>query len=539
MLMPTVTLPSLEPKYVLRPFQEEMVEKALKVDVFACGDDMGLGKTIEGMEVDRRRRLATDQPMTHLTLVVTTLSGTDVWTQHYEDFMPGMPTYTIDPKNRDAFERAVRAGRPGIYICHWDAVRMLPSLRERRWFHIIGDEVHRIKSRKAQVTIAHKKIRADFKLGLSGTFGDDKPQDLWSPWNWLLPMKFSSYWRYFNQYVAYDKSEEGYRVITGVRNVKHFHRLIDPYWIRRRKEDVLDDLPEKYYTPMYIDLPPQQRKWYDQMRKKMLAWVGENEDKPIAAPVEVARLTRLQQFAIGGIEVEQTTRRKRNKYFNHDWPRVEWAPEMGEPDEWNVTPQRNFLWWRKNVTVYKIVDPSAKLDYVANLLKERKDSGDLDAHPVVVFTQFRRAVTLLAERLDKAGITYRTTIGDTPKRVRDQNVRDFQAGRAQVFIGTIGSCRESITLTRASTCIFVDRAWSPSWNRQAEDRLYRIGQANAVQIIDIIARNTVDLGRNQKYKLKWSWLQKMFGDKTLDYQKSTNDHSNLTIQTEAEGEQAA
>src|SRR5262245_50457817 len=97
-----VRIPALEPKYILRPFQQEMVDKALKVPVFLCGDDMGLGKTIEGMEVDRCRRVALGRgAVLQLTLVVTTLSGTDVWAKHYQRFMPNVPVWTIDPKNRD------------------------------------------------------------------------------------------------------------------------------------------------------------------------------------------------------------------------------------------------------------------------------------------------------------------------------------------------------------------------------------------------------------------------------------------------------
>jgi SNF2 family DNA or RNA helicase len=147
---------------------------------------------------------------------------------------------------------------------------------------------------------------------------------------------------------------------------------------------------------------------------------------------------------------------------------------------------------------------------------------DLEYHPLVVFTQFRRGTALLSERLQKAKIPHGVILGDTPKPQRDKIVQDFQDGKLDVFIGTIGSCRESITLTRSHTAIFLDRAWSPSWNRQAEDRLRRIGQMWPVQIIDLIARNTVDLGRLTKYKLKWTWLQRMMGDKTFDYQEEHN-----------------
>jgi SNF2 family DNA or RNA helicase len=526
------------PLYTLLPFQEKMVEKALKVPVFMCGDDMGLGKTIEGMEVDRRRRLAAGKKGWHaLTLVVTTFSGTDVWAQHYADYLPNIPVHTIDPKNRPGFERLVRAGRPGIYIVHWDAIRMLPSLKERRWFHIIADEIHRIKNRKAQTTVNFKRLRSDYRLGMSGTPGDNKPDDMWSPLNWILPTKFGSYWTFLKYYCEYTRDEEhGYKIITGVRNVQHFHKQIGPYWIRRRKEEVAKQLPAKQYDIRFVDLNPTQRKAYDQMRRKALAWVGENEDQIVAAPVVITQLQRLQQFAVSGIEVEQSTKRVRNKHYNPAKPRVEekdvqnWGsyvvPKWGGAKVWHGD---NWLYRTIPVTLYKMVDPSAKLDYLMDMLKDI----DLDAHPMVVFTQFKRATTLLAERLAKAGIPYGLVTGDVKKSDRDQAVRDFQAGRTKVFVGTIGSCRESITLTRAHTVVFVDRAWSPSWNRQAEDRCHRLGQVMPVQVIDLVARNTVDLGRMSKYKLKWTWLQSMFGDKTFDYQKQLNKGQDVPQEEEA------
>jgi len=515
------------PQYTLHAFQEVMVEKALKVPVFMCGDDMGLGKTIEGMEVDRRRRLAAGKQGWHaLTLVVTTLSGTDVWTQHYADFLPNIPTYTIDPKNRPAFERLVRAGRPGIYIVHWDALRMLPSLKERRWFHIIGDEIHRIKNRKAQTTVHFKRLKSDFRLAMSGTPGDNKPDDMWSPLNWILPRQFGSYWNFLKYYCEFKRHEEhGYKIITGVRNVQHFHKLIEPYWIRRRKEQVAKELPEKQYDIRYVDLYPAQRRAYDQMRKKALAWVGENEDQIVPAPVVVTQLMRLQQFAVSGIEVEQSTKRVRNKHYDPTKPQV----EEKDVQDWGQYVQHkwgsgktwvgdNWLYRTLPITIYKMVDPSAKLDYLMDMLKDI----DLDENPIVVFTQFKRATTLLGERLTKAGIPFGLVTGDVQKSDRDEAVRAFQAGRTKVFVGTIGSCRESITLTRSHTIIFIDRAWSPSWNRQAEDRCHRLGQTLSVQVIDLVARNTVDLGRMSKYMLKWTWLQSMFGDKTFDYQKKLN-----------------
>jgi SNF2 family DNA or RNA helicase len=155
-----------------------------------------------------------------------------------------------------------------------------------------------------------------------------------------------------------------------------------------------------------------------------------------------------------------------------------------------------------------MIDPSSKLDALMELL----DNTSLDTEPVVVFSQFRGSIRLLEERCQKAGYKLVTLTGGTSQAERASNIRDFQEGRAHVFAGTIAAGGVGITLTRASTVVFLDRAWSPSVNRQAEDRLHRIGQKNAVQVIDIMARKTIDLGRRQQIERKWTWLQQILGD---------------------------
>lgn len=498
-----------------------------------CGDDMGLGKTLEAIELDRVKRLNSigpsflgpEKPGTITggakTLILAPLTPVGSWEDHYSWCLPEMRVAALDPKNRGAFLRAVGQGKHDIYLMHWDALRLMPELAEREWFHIIGDEIHKVKNRKAQVTRALKKLRTAHKLGLSGTPADNKPDDLWSILNWLYPKLFGSYWRFYKSYVDYDvHPAHGYKIVNGVRNAGHLQRTIEPFFIRRRKEEVLDDLPDKYYTSVWVDLTPQQRKAYDQMRKHMLAWVGENEEKPLAAPVVVTQLLRLQQFALATIDTERYTKRTRNKKYNPELVKryhAEYGPEAPVPSELKSQFIRYFE--DPNALRYLLLEPSSKIDALMDIVEELDDEASLG-----VFTYFKGAVDLAAKRLADQGTSFGIITGDIEKPDRDNMVRDFQAGHRQVIVGTIGAMREGITLTRASTVVFLDRAWSPSWNRQAEDRFHRIGQKNAVNVIDIMARNTVDLGRKQQVELKWTWIQKLLGDKTLDYQKELNDH---------------
>lgn len=433
----------------------------------------------------------------------------------------------IDPKRREGFLRAVEQGRHDYYLIHWQGLRFLPELADLNvigkagWFNVIADEVHRAKNRKA-VQTRHLKILSKhtvYKTGLSGTPADNKPGDLWSVLHWLYPDRYTSYWAFFKRHTEYteETTAEGkkYQKISGVKNLDVLHADMSRYYVRRRKEDpaIALQLPDKYYSTWWVDLSPTQRRAYNQMRKDMLAWVGANEDVPLAASVAISKLVRLQQFSVAHVDARTVWK----------WRRIK--PELASDPEWaghtlRITAPENIefdaetgLIKRLRVQVQETynVEPSSKCDAVMQWLEDTDE-------PLVVFTQFRGVVLMLRERLRNAGIRSSVLVGGMSPDLRKANIDAFQAGNTRVFTSTIAAGGEGITLTAASTMMFLDRAWNPSINRQAEDREHRIGQKNSVHIIDVMARNTVDFGRIQDFKAKWTHLQMILGDKVMDYQ---------------------
>lgn len=465
-------------------FQKVAIRKLAKQQARLCGDDMGLGKTLIGVEIDLANRQEADQGRRLKTLIITKsgVISDGAWQRAIASQAGDVPIYVIDRKNRTAFEQAARDGRkPGYFICHWESLRLMKGLRDVEWFHIIGDEIQAAKNRKAQVTQALKQLHTEFKTGLSGTWAETNPQDAWSVLHWLWPSYYRSYWNFLKHYCIVEQAPGGYMKVTGVKNIQSLNEEMEPWYIRRKKEDVLKELPDKYYTDLWVDLSPTQRRSYNEMKKELIAWVGkQDQEKPLVASVVVAQLTRLQQFAIASAEV--------TGYIEKT------AKETGE----------TYL-----APVVRMTDPSSKIDRLMELLEDI----DLDSEPLVVFSQFKGSIRLLEERCQKAGIKLATLTGETKEKDRAEAIAGFQAGRFQIFAGTIAAGGVGITLTRASTIVFLDRAWSPSMNRQAEDRLHRIGQKNAVQVIDIMAHNTIDLGRRTQIETKWSWLKQMLGDK--------------------------
>jgi SNF2 family DNA or RNA helicase len=448
-------------------------------------DDMGLGKTYEGIARDvdlRRDKYAYRRP----TLIVAPAGTHQDWYDSiyaYNDkWEKGKGTVcVIDRKNRLPFVRELlHAGEnapgstfPCYFIMHYEALRLIPELKEIAWFHIIADEVHRIKNKAAQQTVALKKLTTKYKTGLSGTPADNKPQDLWSVLNWLWPKKYTSYWKFVNQTCIFEATG-----LTQAKTGRSFRKIIDvnpegaaamlsdirPYYVRRKKDEVGIDLPPKYWTQRWVELGSKQRKAYDAMRKDMLAWVGEQEDTPLMAGQVVTQLVRLQQLALG-------------------------------------TPVVN-----EHGRVFEMEEPSVKLDDLKEIIEGNPNES------IVVFSQSRSMVNLVCASLGAKGITVRPYTGSVSQDDRTRSVQDFQRGEIQVLAGTIAAGGEGITLHRASTVVFLDRMWNPTRNRQAEDRLHRIGQKNAVQVIDIMAKNTVDLGRHQRIANKWAALEMILGD---------------------------
>jgi SNF2 family DNA or RNA helicase len=510
----------METNFTLRPFQNDLLRKHRKVSMSLIGDDMGLGKTVEAIALDRIKRID-DRAFGAKTLVVAPLSVVGVWVDHYAWMLPNMKVSWYDPEGkqpvtaRAEFLQSIRQGDSDVYVVHWDALRLMPELAQQTWFHVIADEAHRAKSRKSQQTLALKRIKPKYRSALTGTPAETRPDDLWSILNWLYPKKYSSYWRFYKMYVQWEDAN-GYKKVTGVRNVDHLQRDIKSFYTRRLKSDVAKDLPDKVYSQRYVSITPVQRKHYGQMKQDMLAWVGEHEDQPLAAPVVISRLMRLQQFAISSCKIvdgfkwvlvkDEREAESTNRTMAMFGPKIHTVRRVKK----GVLEVTSVIVGDRIKTpckIVKMIEPSSKLDTVMQLIEDNPNES------IVVFSQFKQVIGLFAERLERAGVTHGIYTGDTDKSDRDRIVREFQAGTRRVFAGTIRAGGEGITLTKATTIVFIDRDWSPSKNRQAEDRLHRIGQKDTVQVIDIVAKDTVDRGRLQQIEQSWRWLKKLLGDK--------------------------
>ncbi len=474
--MQSITEPIAPPKWLL-PFQDEDVRKLVDRRSILIANEMGTGKTYEAIALDLMRRSTKPEGVQARTLVVAPLTILQsTWEDHFAELAPHLRTIVINPKERRHFLEALKGNDHDVFILHWDVLRIIEDeLRKTIWFHIIADEAHRAKNRNAQQTRSLKKLRSAWRTAMTGTPVMNKPQDLWSILNWLYRDQWSSFWKFYRYYVDFEIIyPHGYHKIHGPKNVKFLREKIEPYFSRRTKEEVLPDLPDKYYTRLEVDLLPKQRRAYDQMKKDMIAWLDTQDGtKPLAAPVVIAQLIRLQQFALAYVDIVSL-----------------------DTDSLAVGSGGRAI----------LTEPSSKIDVLFQILEDNPDES------IVVFSQFRQAIALVEARLNSKGIGYVRITGDDSAGDRRRAVDDFQSGRANIFVGTIGAGSEGITLTRSSTVVFLDRDWTPARNAQAEDRLHRYGQESAVQVIDIMARNTIDQYRFKVIEMKAEWIRRMLDD---------------------------
>ncbi len=340
-------------------------------------------------------------------------------------------------------KQLTEAGTPFALVVHYEALSIIAGTKGRgwdalgEWDMIVADEAHRIANPKTKMARSLKKVPTKRKLALSGSIIQNHAEELFSPLQWLFPKAYSSKWRDWNdRYLDYVDS--GYsRLCVGVKveRLEELRKELGVFMVYRRKEDELD-LPARTEETRYVELSPAQRKAYNDLVDDCLTLLP--DDTVVKAEDGLVLLTRLRQVATGLSLVS------------------------GE------------------------LTDSTKQDLAVDLITDNADEA------FVVFSWYKAAAYALADRLTALGVDNYVVTGDTKHDTRAQYIQEFQAGQRRVFIGTLSTLGESVTLHRASNAVFLDRSWNPATNAQAADRIYRIGQMKPVTITQIVAKDTVD-----------------------------------------------
>lgn len=418
-------------------YQRTGVNFMIKAGRVINADDMGLGKTLESIA-------AAEESGANRILIVTLNSLKFNWEAELNKW--GSKPVTIINGDKAKKDKRIAEYQTGYMVINYEAMRLHPELAGMQWDVMICDEAHKLKNKDTLHTIAIKKIKSKYAWALTGTPMENAPHELWSLLNWLFPKSFSSYWRFVDQYCVVNefagKDDKTIRVPVGAISSKEMHELLQPVMIRRLKTEVLPDLPEKQYVSIPIEMSKEDRRVYKDILKEMIA-VLDNGDI-VATPTVLTQFTRLKQACIS---------------------------------------QHLLGTKRTGVT-------SAKLQALEDLVE-----SSIADHKIVVYTTLAEGLKIARNNLNARGWNTAEIHGDITPEGRQLAIRKFQTDpNCRIFLATIQAGGTGIDGLQyaADQFIYLDKHPNPMRNLQAEDRLMRIGQKNALTIYSIINKDSIE-----------------------------------------------
>ena len=297
---------------------------------------------------------------------------------------------------------------------------------------IAFDECHKAKNPTTQQGKGILKLQAETMIAMTGTPLMNNPMDLYIILKWLGYEKHAFY--SFKKHYCVMGGFGGYEIV-GYKNLDELQEQLDDIMLRRKKEEVLN-LPEKTYIEEYVEMPPAQKKIYDEVTNES----KDNIDQISIAPNPLAELIRMRQ-ATGFTGILSST-----------------------------------------------VQESAKLDRMEELVEEAKENGK----KVVIFSNWTQMTDVIYTRLTTKGFRIAQITGETPDAQRQSIVENFQTGRYDAIIGTSGAMGTGLTLTAGTVEIFLDEPWNMALKEQCVDRCHRIGQKDNLTIYTLMCKDTID-----------------------------------------------
>ncbi len=404
-------------------------------------DDMGLGKTVQVLALIARRRR---EGITAPTLVVAPTSVVANWALEAEKFTPGLTVLVHQGAARartEAFAEVV-AGADLVVTSYALLLRDAPALTTIPWDGVVLDEAQNVKNASAKQSQAARRLRAHWRLALTGTPVENSLTDLWSIFSFIQPGYLGSAEAFRRRLATRIERDHDERAQDTLR------RLIGPLVLRRAKGDpgVVEELPPKIEMIEHCSLTREQAGLYGAVAQDLLDRIESASGMARKAAVLLA-LLRLKQVC------------------NHPA---------------HFTGDNRPLGGR-----------SGKLDRLEEMLDEVLTSGAKS----LVFTQFasfgRRLSAHLAERWPQALVLHLD--GATPGVQRAEIVRRFQeCPEPAVFVLSLKAGGAGLNLTAAQHVFHFDRWWNPAVERQATDRAYRIGQTQTVYVHKFLCVGTLE-----------------------------------------------
>ncbi|MEH2434793.1 MAG: DEAD/DEAH box helicase [Nostoc sp.] len=400
--------------------------------VGAClADQMGLGKTVQALAVILRN--AHEGP----TLIIAPTSVCMNWVSEAHKFAPTLNIIQFSGANR---QKLLDGLQPlDMLVCSYGLLQqeeVAQMLSGVQWQTIVLDEAQAIKNMTTKRSQAAMNLKSNFKLLTTGTPIENHLGELWNLFRFINPGLLGSF-ESFNQRFA--TPIEKYQDKLARNKLK---KLIQPFLLRRTKNQVLEELPSRTEILLHVELSREEKAFYEALRRQAISKLTESNAEAGKKHLQVlAEIMKLRRACCN--------------------------PSLVMPDT---------------------ELPSSKLQLFGEVLGELLEN----CHKALVFSQFVDHLHIIRDYLEQQGINYQYLDGSTSVAERKKRVDAFQAGSGDVFLISLKAGGTGLNLTAADYVIHTDPWWNPAVEDQASDRAHRIGQQRPVTIYRLVAKDTIE-----------------------------------------------
>lgn len=429
--------PPAPPLDCLRPYQKRGYEWLLSLHALGMGgilaDDMGLGKTVQMLSA--LLSCVISSPDKKPSLIVAPTSLTYNWLSECNRFTPQLSVLMLGGSQivrSEQIRQITGANPPDVVITSYPLIRRdIHLMTEIPFRFVVLDEAQQIKNVQSVGAHAVKQLTAETRIALTGTPMENHAGELWSIFDFVLPGYLPRYTDFLRRW------GEG-------QNADDLRRRIRPFLMRRLKTDVLGELPEKMESVLMADLPPEQRRVYDAVLLQKRERVGE--------------ILRDRGLTRGRAEVLSA-----------------------------ITELRQIC-CHPALCLSDYTGLSGKMELLMDVLPGALSAG----RRALVFSQFTSMLHLIEKRLRMEGIPYLYLDGETPAPKRLELTKEFNEGKANVFLISLKAGGTGLNLTGADLVIHYDPWWNPTAEEQATGRAHRIGQTKNVEVLRLVVHNSIE-----------------------------------------------
>jgi len=433
----------------LRPYQREGLEWLTFLWRHGLGgilaDDMGLGKTVETLTFLAHARATAPDAAPFVVVAPASVVGN--WADEAARFTPGLRVVAMPATSSTlGTDLAVLALGADVVVTSYAVFRLeFDAFDALEWGGLILDEAQVAKNPRTRAHETARLLRAPFKLAVTGTPLENNLMELWAALAIVAPGLYPSMHRFKAETArlvdAAATDDDPQVVGAGNRALARLKRRIRPLVLRRTKEQVAPELPERTERVLRVPLTPDHRKVYDtHLQRERQRLLGLLEDFDANRVAIFRSLTTLRRLALDASLVDDA---------------------------------------------YAGVG-SAKLNVVTDELTEIAAEG----HRALVFSQFTSFLRRVEQRCTAAGL--RVVYLDGATRRRSDVVRTFKDGDAPVFLISLKAGGVGLNLTEADYVYLLDPWWNPATEAQAVDRTHRIGQTRNVVVTRLVAQDTIE-----------------------------------------------